>query len=46
MAEADVRPDPGSTHALAERLRRNVEGVVYGKSDEIKLVLARSAPSC
>jgi len=38
-----VRPDPASAHALAERLRANVESVVYGKRREVKLVLAAFA---
>jgi MoxR-like ATPase len=43
MEPAGVRPDPASAHGLAERLRANVESVVYGKSAEVKLVLAAFA---
>jgi MoxR-like ATPase len=39
MQAAGVRPDPTSAHALAERLRANVESVVYGKREKVKLVL-------
>jgi MoxR-like ATPase len=43
MQAADARPDSTAAHALAERLRENVESVVYGKAREVGLVVAALA---
>ena len=43
MQAADARPDSTSAHAVAERLRQNVESVVYGKAREVGLVVAALA---